>query len=291
MKNSSETWNNLIGRSEEQTRSWIAPSRMLAGITQLVPGSKYRWEGKKRKADPKKPFLAFQWTIDGHGVFQKRREMHLLPAGKAFMTIVPSDHVYFYPKDAPGWRFVFLLIHMQCVVERLAPLIDPSGSILNVSPASSLVTYALRIVQGLADGGLHDTLEAEHAQLTWMMEAERFLTAERYPERQRLVLLNELRERVRSNPGRRFSISELAAETAMSRSNYTHYFKKKTGLSPAAYVGRIRIEVAAERLLRDPRAPLKEIASETGFMDATHFSKAFYKHYRISPGAFRKQYA
>jgi len=61
-------------------------------------------------------------------------------------------------------------------------------------------------------------------------------------------------------------------------------------MPPSAYVTKIRIESASNMLLSSSLS-LSEIASRTGFYDASHFNKTFESYYHMSPIEYRKKKA
>jgi AraC-like DNA-binding protein len=81
----------------------------------------------------------------------------------------------------------------------------------------------------------------------------------------------------------------LAAVAATAHLNPQHFHRLFTaafGVTPHAYVQRRRMARAAE-LLRLGGLPVKAIAARCGYDDALYFSRAFRRHYRTSPRAFR----
>ncbi|HMF43630.1 MAG TPA: helix-turn-helix transcriptional regulator, partial [Polyangia bacterium] len=85
-------------------------------------------------------------------------------------------------------------------------------------------------------------------------------------------------------------VGVLAAEHGMSRSAYSHFFRARTGTSPAHFMTEIRIQ-EAERLLVTTRQPIAEIAGACGFADATHFGKVFRRLRHQSPAVYRRSLA
>jgi AraC family transcriptional regulator len=99
-------------------------------------------------------------------------------------------------------------------------------------------------------------------------------------------LLEEVRKRVFLDLRRAPSVDELAREHGMSRSHFTHFFRARTGLTPARFVAETRVREAARMLVQD-RAPLRDIASACGFANANHFSRVFRRYQHLTPGAYR----
>jgi AraC-like DNA-binding protein len=86
--------------------------------------------------------------------------------------------------------------------------------------------------------------------------------------------------------GEPVSVADLADRARLSPSRFATVFREDFGLSPHQYFLRLRIEHAQD-LLKGTDLPLKLIAEYCGFADVHHFSKAFKRRVRLSPGAFR----
>jgi AraC family transcriptional regulator len=64
-------------------------------------------------------------------------------------------------------------------------------------------------------------------------------------------------------------------------------FRRAYGCSVGAYLRRLRVARAAQRLAETDDA-LAEIALEAGFADQSHFSNLFRRETGVSPSAFRR---
>lgn len=82
-------------------------------------------------------------------------------------------------------------------------------------------------------------------------------------------------------------VARLAKRVNLHPVYFTRLFKEAVGESPARYVTRVRMHHAALRLQRE-REAVKVIASECGYPDPYHFSRAFKHYYGISPQAYRR---
>lgn len=87
---------------------------------------------------------------------------------------------------------------------------------------------------------------------------------------------------------KRIDVDDCAKMCGVTKSRFHHIFKNATGISPYAYLTRLRLSRAAELLL-STLLPISEIAYEVGFDDPLNFSKIFKRHYGVSPDIFRKK--
>lgn len=88
-------------------------------------------------------------------------------------------------------------------------------------------------------------------------------------------------------PSQDKSIRELSKTLGMTYEHLERVFKSSFGLSPLAYLNRLRIE-RAKSLMASGRYTVADAASAAGFNDAAYFSRAFRKHSGFSPSEFMK---
>jgi transcriptional regulator GlxA family with amidase domain len=81
----------------------------------------------------------------------------------------------------------------------------------------------------------------------------------------------------------------LADHAAMSLRNFARVFKRETGLAPARFVEKVRLE-AAVKLLEQARLSLESIAQECGFQSGEHLRLAFTRRFSITPSEYRNRF-
>jgi len=101
-------------------------------------------------------------------------------------------------------------------------------------------------------------------------------------DRALLWLLRDIRARVDAGP----SLKTLAARIGSSRFQLHRAFRAMVGESPKQYTLRLRLEHAATRLAtRD--ASVLEVALDAGFKSHEVFTRAFSRHFGLTPMAYR----
>jgi AraC family transcriptional regulator, alkane utilization regulator len=95
-------------------------------------------------------------------------------------------------------------------------------------------------------------------------------------------------ERIHRRPDHPWTVGELAAEVALSRSAFSARFRQVVGESPKRYITRTRLAHAAT-LLHQTDASLAEIALRIGYGSEFSFAKAFKRNFGIAPGTYRGQ--
>lgn len=87
---------------------------------------------------------------------------------------------------------------------------------------------------------------------------------------------------IHARPDHRWTVRELAAHSAMSRSVYFARFQELVGIAPMEYIAAWRMAVA-KKLLRANRLQLHEIANAVGYGSTTTFGVAFARQVGITP--------
>jgi AraC family transcriptional regulator, arabinose operon regulatory protein len=101
--------------------------------------------------------------------------------------------------------------------------------------------------------------------------------------------LGTLLARMEENPAMDLTVLALARMAGKSRSRFAAWFKQAVDETPAHYVQKLRIRVAATRLGSGDES-VEEIAAATGFANRHHFTRVFSAMTGIGPGAYRKRH-
>lgn len=94
---------------------------------------------------------------------------------------------------------------------------------------------------------------------------------------------------LRSRLAEPWTLSSLAAEVRLSRSQLVRAFDATVGISPMAYLRQMRAERMA-RLLVSTDLSVGETARSVGWRNQFHASQCFHAHYGVSPTEFRRQH-
>ncbi len=100
--------------------------------------------------------------------------------------------------------------------------------------------------------------------------------------------LRRIESCLKDSCGASVSVDRLAELCGVSSSHLMRAFKQTTGQTVHSYVESVRLE-KARQLLCENRLPLKAIAAELGFSNASSFSFAFRRATGGSPVSFREQ--
>ncbi|SDR48918.1 transcriptional regulator, AraC family with amidase-like domain [Rhizobiales bacterium GAS113] len=86
------------------------------------------------------------------------------------------------------------------------------------------------------------------------------------------------------------SVTTLAARAGMSERNFARLFREATGMTPAEFVERLRVD-AARRLLENPAQRRECIATECGFGSADTLRRVFQKRVGVTPSQYRDRFS
>ncbi|AGP43866.1 MULTISPECIES: AraC family transcriptional regulator [Enterobacterales] len=97
------------------------------------------------------------------------------------------------------------------------------------------------------------------------------------------------REMIDDEPGSPLTLAELATEAGLSQYQLLRGFKRRTGLTPHAYLLQRRLLLARRLILAGDG--LAEVADACGFADQSHMTRLFVRSFGYTPGSFSRQSA
>ena len=90
-------------------------------------------------------------------------------------------------------------------------------------------------------------------------------------------------ERIHDDPYGALTLKDLAQTAGLSRYQTIRAVKRKTGLTPFAYIRQIKLDRARRLVLSG--ASIADAAIDAGFSDQSHFTRIFKSAYGFTPGA------
>ncbi len=97
------------------------------------------------------------------------------------------------------------------------------------------------------------------------------------------------RAMIESEPGRAWTIEELAYAACASPRHLNRCFVATYGVPPARFARSVRL-AEAKRLLSSGSISAGEAAVRTGFASQSHFTSAFFAEFGLTPGASKRQH-
>jgi AraC-like DNA-binding protein len=93
-------------------------------------------------------------------------------------------------------------------------------------------------------------------------------------------------EALRSQPGQRWTLDQLASEAHLSRSQFGRLFVRAFGKPPLVYLRQIRVQALAH-MLRTTTDPVAECARAVGWPNPSYAAKQFRRVTGMSPTQYR----
>lgn len=245
-------------------------------------------------------------TLPWHAIALARSGSHELRDGRGTFPIDPTQATLFNP-DAPyqirhpipaeGKRRGWLISISQELAGEMIRAHDPA--------AESSSSPRFRVVRAPISGPTHLGLlrlirEIEMRpridRLEWESDAvsllDRAIAAAhdaapqpaRRPGDRRREAIHFVREHLSRHFANPSPLRELARRANLSPYYLCRAFKAETGTSIHAYLVRLRLRAAIDRLA-DRKGDLAGLAHELGFNDHSHFTAAFRREFGVSPSA------
>ena len=101
--------------------------------------------------------------------------------------------------------------------------------------------------------------------------------------------INELIAWASDNPSSDLSVAAMANRVHMSLRNFSRVFRGEVGQTPAAFVERLRVEVARRRL-EETEHSLDTIAKHCGFGSADSMRRSFHRVVKVAPTDYRQRF-
>lgn len=249
-----------------------------------ITDSSYRWDGLERNDGP---LLLFQYTLSGEGVFESEGRTYRVTAGQAFLAEIPGPHRYYYhPASKEPWQFLFLLFRPNLILAHWRKFLREAGEVPYL-PADCAPVRLLRMIVVDAEAGrISDPLLASSCVYQFVTELARIQVTTLRNKDNWSENIRSAAEFIEHNYSRMISIEQLSEHVSLSKYHLIRRFSASTGLTPGAYLTRVRTEKAME-LLRGTGLSIEAIAVRIGYSSGSYFIKAFRGLTGLTPGEFR----
>ena len=246
------------------------------GFPDLLPAAFFGWEdcapGHSWGPWVRKYWL-IHYVVRGFGYLDWGGKVYSIGPGDLF--IVPADTVSTYwADDKKPWEYIFLEF------KAMGELPDFMYQSVIHCPQVGPVFERMKQCEGMEQG--------RSAFLSACLQEMMALLQE-----QNSPSISEIDQAIgwiRAEYMQGITVQECADRLHISRCYFSAQFKKKTGSTPQQYLINVRMERAAVLLSNEGITPSIAAAS-VGYGDIYQFSKAFKKHFGISPREYRRKKA
>ncbi|WP_445149883.1 AraC family transcriptional regulator [Baekduia sp. Peel2402] len=254
-----------------------APIELAPGDVLLLPGGAEHALGSDPAAVARTSPQRFDtYSLDDDGTVRIGRDAHAAPRTR----ILCAHYAHDPSASAPVLALLPEVIHLRAETCGSAAL---TGTVALLADELAAPLPASALVLGrLVDVLLVQLLRAWLASDEALSGAPSPLRALRDP-----VVTAAMAE-IHAAPGHPWTTSELARATAVSRATLARRFPAVVGETPAGYLTRRRMDLAARRL-RDTDDSLEQIAQAVGYTSVYAFSRAFRRARAVPPGRYRTQ--
>ncbi|NHN33097.1 helix-turn-helix transcriptional regulator [Paenibacillus agricola] len=270
-------------RYSKQDSSWLVIQTI--GY-QTVTGEGYTYDGMNRDTHGH----LFQYTLSGKGYIEVNGRLFAVPKHSAFMVTIPGTHRYYYdPASEEPWELIWLRFSGD-ISDSLWAQIGGHGPVLPFEAASAPIQLLWKMYRDVLGQKLNDVQEQSVRIYEWLVAVWSQSVKDELavaPGESKAQSYEQAIRFMRSQLHRPLTLEELADSEGLSKYHFCKYFHKKKGLSPMAYLSRLRVEEAA-RLLTATELPISEIARLTSFDNAGYFTKVFKRTVGYTPTDYRE---
>lgn len=244
----------------------------------------YHLVGRRRT----EPYLVFQYTLSGSGVFKNASGASDVPPGSGFLCEVSAKDIeYFYPAGADEpWIFVYFSFAGPTAVEMVREMVNRYGPIYRLDPGGETIRRltSFEAFDGVArplsagDGArmvmnlLAALADSAHAELTVASGS--------------MMVQNAL-QLIEDNLCTTMNVSDLADRLRISREHLTRVFAEHTGQPPYSYMLRRKMLLAC-RLLKHSSLTVGEITARLGYDQPSRLTRVFKSTIGMTPSQFRR---
>lgn len=251
-----------------------------AAALETRAGPRYRWSCWDR--GPGRSVI-FQLTISGAGIFRLGERELRVPAGSAFLSMVPERASYYcVPGASEPWVFSWVNFGGPFAFALWRKVRRRHGPVLDFSGAEEIARGLARLAKRSSARGFRDRFEAGVAWYEWYLACIRALERSGAGDPVERAV-----EYCRAHFREPVSVKELAASCGMSREHFTRVFTARAGVPPGELVRSARADAAAE-LVRETPLPFEQIAMRCGYLSARHLAKAFRARFGAAPSQVRR---
>ncbi|WP_127533561.1 AraC family transcriptional regulator [Paenibacillus kobensis] len=258
---------------------------LFAGESQTKPG---------HKLGPKVyDYYLMHYVLSGCGTFTDGDHEYELQQGSTFL-IEPENLISYASSDSDPWQYRWIAFEGNDA----AMLLSASG-LLAAGPVKDSgrdrrigVLYR-NVFRALREGGdAAASRAAGYLQLLLGAYADSAAKTDKDAERtgeRGDSLIKMVTHYLSTQYAVPVSIEQMADALGYNRAYLSRVFKRETGVTPVAFLLRLRIDKARQLLRERPELTVEQIAASVGIPDALYFSKQFKRFYEQSPSAYRRE--
>ncbi len=213
-------------------------------------------------------YYILEYICRGKGEYTVNGQTYTASAGEAFLIRPYEVHLLRADKEDP-WEYIWIGFSTDLTLPKLLQenyVFDASGLV--------------DIFAAMRERAAEKRSVADYAADLYTIFA-RLYAAETQPERVSDDPIDTALAVIQKEYAT-ITVQALADRLFLNRSYFGARFKKRTGMSPKAYIDTCRLS-AATKLMHELGLTVTQAALATGYSDVMCFSKMYKRHYGISP--------
>lgn len=229
-------------------------------------------------------------TLQGIQRFHCRRALHTSQPGRVILIEPGAVHDGHAPEEQ-GFTYAMLYLPQAFVTTALrsrgggdiSPILPRFRNTLTEDrQLAGVIQQAFMAIHG-REGRLARDLQLDCLITHLARHVQLHSNSSRSNSPQQIL---RARDFLHEQMARDVSLDELACYSGIDRFRLSRQFKQLFGLSPHAYLVRLRLRAARKRLAQGGLPA--QVALEVGFADQSHLGRWFQRAYRLSPASYRR---
>jgi AraC-like DNA-binding protein len=230
----------------------------------------------------------FVYINKGRGVFEsKHGGKHKIEAGMLMVVFKNEWHRY-KPDPKTGWDEYWVGMDGATADSVFAPpFFFPKSPIIPIGDDTEFTTGLFNLNQTVNEQSetVGPVLSAKLMNLMARITLHQSKAANETSLTQRKI--NQAAALITERYNEQIDLEQLARDLGLSYTKFRRDFKNLIGLAPNQYLVHTRME-HAKTLINYSDLTIQQISAQTGFDSPAYFSRAFKKHFNLSPIELRK---
>lgn len=227
-----------------------------------------------------------QYTLDGYGIYETSDKKHTLGRNTGFITCVPNDCSYYFPKDNEyGWEYIYIHFSGSLAALFYDEIVNTTGNVFSLPLNNPAIQLLINEYELLELGKKYKRFEAGAFIYNLLTTLLREISSPSSSD----SLITRAVNWININYASDISLSELCELLYITPSHFSRSFRREIGISPVEYLSNVRLEHAMHMLTTTDMS-INEIARSCGFANGNYFAKAFKRRLGFTPSDYKRNH-